>query len=145
LCTCSGGSDMATAPRFWRENPSRYNLMGFKCNSCGRHYFPPRAICPVCHRKSVGKMEKVKLRGTGKVFSFTDVHEGLEDIALHKPYIVAIVELDEGPRVTAQIIDCEACDIQIGTPVRATMRKLSEEGPSGVIHYGYKFAPVKEK
>jgi hypothetical protein len=33
----------------------------------------------------------------------------------------------------------------IGTKVRVTMRKLSEEGPSGVIHYGYKFIPVPEK
>ena len=136
---------MATAPRFWRQNPSRYNLMGMKCNNCGRHYFPPRAICPVCHRKSVGKLETAKLRGTGKIFSVTEVYEGMEELSSNKPYMMAIVELDEGPKVTAQIIDCEACELEIGTPVRVTMRKLSEEGPSGVIHYGYKFVPVKNK
>ena len=136
---------MATAPRFWRENPSRYNLVGFKCNSCGKTYFPPRAICPVCHRKSVGKIEVVKLRGTGKIFSLTEVHEGLEELTLQKPYVLAMVEMDEGPKITGQVIDCDACDLQIGTPVRATMRKLSEEGSSGVIHYGYKFAPVRER
>jgi len=136
---------MATAPRFWRENPSRYNLVGFKCNSCGRSYFPRRAICPICHRKSVGKMEPIKLKGTGKIFSLTEVHEAPEGLALQKPYVVAMVEFDEGPKVTGQVIDCEACDLQVGTPVRVTLRKLSEEGPSGIIHYGYKFIPVREK
>ena len=136
---------MATAPRFWRENPSRYNLVGFKCHSCGRTFFPPRAICPVCHRKSVGKMEKVKLRGEGKVFSFTEVQEGLEELTVQRPYILAMVEMDEGARVTGEIIDCETCDIQIGTRVRVALRKLSEEGPSGIIHYGYKFVANREK
>lgn len=136
---------MATAPRFWRENPSRYNLVGFKCLSCGRTYFPPRAICPVCHRKSVGKIEKVKLKGDGKVFSFTEVQESLEELSMQKPYILALVEMDEGAKVTGQVIDCEVGDVQIGTRVRATMRKLSEEGPSGIIHYGYKFVPIREK
>lgn len=136
---------MATAPRFWRENPSRYNMVGVKCNSCGRHFFPPRAICPVCHRKSLGKIERVRLKGEGKIFSVTEVHEGLEELALQRPYILAMVEMDEGVKVTGQVIDCEACDLEIGTPVRTTMRKLSEEGPSGVIHYGYKFVPIQPK
>jgi len=136
---------MATAPRFWRENPSRYNLVGFKCNSCGRYYFPRRAICPVCHRKSVGRIEEVKLKGSGRIFSFSEVHDGLEEMAVQKPYVVAMVELDEGPRVTGQVIDCDPAELQIGTPVRAVLRKLSEEGPSGIIHYGYKFIPVKQK
>jgi uncharacterized OB-fold protein len=93
----------------------------------------------------MGKIERVKLKGEGKIFSFTEVQDGLEELNLQKPYIVAMVELDEGARVTGQIIDCDACDISIGTPVRATLRKLSDEGASGVIHYGYKFVPIREK
>ncbi len=135
---------MPTAPRFWRENPSRYNLVGLKCNNCGRTYFPSRAICPVCHRKSVGKMEEVKLKGTGKVYTVTTVEDCLDDQAMLKPYVLAIVEMDEGAKITGQVIDCECCDVQIGTPVRAVLRKLSEEGSAGVIHYGYKFVPIRE-
>ncbi|MCU0859007.1 MAG: Zn-ribbon domain-containing OB-fold protein [Thermoplasmata archaeon] len=135
---------MATAPRYWRENPSRYNLLGFKCNSCGKTYFPPRAICPICHRKSFGKMEPVKLKGEGAIYAFSEVHEGLEELSMQRPYIVAMVELDEGAKVTGQVIDCDACDLKIGTRVRMALRKLSEEGPSGIIHYGYKFVPVPE-
>lgn len=136
---------MANAPRFWRENPSRYNMMGFKCNSCGRSYFPPRAICPLCHRKSVGKIETIKLKGEGRVFSFTEVHEGLEELSMQRPYVIAMVEMDEGPRITGQVIDCDPCELKIGARVRVALRKLSDEGPSGVIHYGYKFVPVREK
>lgn len=136
---------MATAPRFWRQNPSRYNMVGIRCDSCGRNFFPPRAICPVCHRKSVGKMVPVKYKGEGEVYSFTEVHEGLDEKSSLRPYMVAMVELDEGPKVTGQVIDCDPCDLQIGTRVRAVLRRLSEEGSAGVIHYGYKFVPVKEK
>ena len=135
---------MATAPRFWRENPSRYNMVGFKCNSCGRYNFPPRMICPVCRRKSVGKIEPVHLKGTGRIFSFTEVHEGMDEHNLQKPYVLAMVKLDEDTMVTGQVIDCDIKDISIGTSVRATLRKLSEEGSAGVIHYGYKFIPVCE-
>ena len=52
---------MAVA-RFWRENASRYNLIGTKCGVCGRAYFPPRSVCPTCHRQSIGKMEPYKLK-----------------------------------------------------------------------------------
>jgi uncharacterized OB-fold protein len=136
---------MATAPRFWRQNPSRYNLVGVKCGSCGKVFFPPRAICPVCRRKSVGKIEPFKLKWEGTVYSFTEVHEGLDEKAIQKPYLVAMVEMDDGPRITGQVIDCETCDLQIGTRVRTVLRRLSEEGPSGIIHYGYKFVPLKDE
>lgn len=144
MSMCSGGYRMATAPRFWRQNPSRYNLVGVKCGGCGKVFFPPRAICPVCHRRSVGKIEPYKLKGEGTVYSFTEVHEGLDEKAAQRPYFVAMVEMDEGPRITGQVIDCDACDLAIGTRVRTVLRRLSEEGPSGVIHYGYKFVPLGE-
>lgn len=136
---------MATAPRFWRENPSRYNLVGVRCNNCGRYFFPPRTICPECHRKSVGKLERVKLKGEGRIFSLTEVYDAPDEFSMQKPYVVAMVELAEGARVTGQVIDCDMCELDIGTPVRVTLRKIGEEGPSGVIHYGYKFVPIKEK
>jgi uncharacterized OB-fold protein len=94
-----------TVARFWRENEPRYNLTGAKCGSCGRLYFPPRTVCPVCHRKSIGKMERFKLKGTGEVFSFSVVDESLKKKELQKPYIIAIIQKDEGIRITGQIIN----------------------------------------
>lgn len=131
-----------TAPRYWRENPSRYNLIGVRCGSCGKMFFPPRSVCPDCHRKSIGKMEKVRLKGEGEVYSFSVVHDAPSQFEIIKPYVMAMIKLDEGIMISAQVIDCEPSEVDIGMRVRSTMRRLGDEGPGGVIHYGYKFAPV---
>lgn len=89
-------------------------------------------------------MESIKLCGTGKVVSYSVVHDAPEDFEMQKPYIIAIVEMKDGARLTAPIIDCDECDIKIGMEVEATFRKLGEEGKAGVIHYGYKFRPTNE-
>lgn len=131
-----------SVPRFWREAASRYNLIGAVCKCCKKVYFPPRRICVECHRASIGKMEKIKLSGEGKVISYTTIHNPQKGFEQQVPYNIAIIELNEGVRITAQIIECKREDIKIGMKVRAVFRKLSEEGKRGIIHYGYKFVPV---
>lgn len=128
-------------PRYWRENPSRYNLIGKRCENCRSVYFPPREICPRCRRKSIGKMKSFKLSGKGKVYSFTVVHDPMPDFVLMKPYIMAMVEMEEGVRLTGQVVDCDPAKMSIGLEVEATFRKLGQEGGSGIIRYGYKFRP----
>lgn len=132
---------MPTA-RFWRENPSRYNLKASRCGVCGRVSFPPRSICPVCHRKSIGKMEEIKLKGEGEVYSFSVVHDAPLQFDIIKPYVIAMVRMDEGIMLTSQIIDCEPSEVRIGMKVHTTLRKLGEDGAAGVISYGYKFVPM---
>ena len=132
---------MATA-RYWRENPSRYNLMASKCGTCGKVYIPPRGVCPVCHRKSIGKMTPLKLKGEGVVYTYTVVHEAPAEFEMLKPYLVAMVQMDEGVMLTSQLIDVDPAEVRIGMRVRATMRRVGEDGPAGVIYYGYKFAPI---
>ena len=128
-------------PRFWREIPSRYNLIGTKCGSCNTVDFPPRAVCPKCGRKSLGRMARVKVAGKGTVVSYTVIHDAPAAFELMKPYVLAIVELDEGARLTSQIIDVEPDQVKIGMRVESAFRKLGAEGEAGVIHYGYKFRP----
>jgi uncharacterized protein len=132
--------------RFWRETPRRYNLGGSKCLICKTVYFPPRLVCPTCthHRQSIGKMEPFQLSGDGEVFSFTVVHDPAEGFELQVPYVVALVRTVEGPVLTGQVVDIEPSEARIGLKVKATFRKLREEGKAGVIHYGYKFAPVDD-
>lgn len=132
--------------RFWRETPRRYNLGGSKCTNCGTVYFPPRGVCPACtsHRQSIGKMIPFPLTGEGEVFSYTVVHEAAEGFEMQVPYVVALVKTPEGPVLTGQVVDVGPEEVRIGLRVRATFRKLREEGKAGVIHYGYKFAPVDE-
>ena len=132
--------------RFWRETPRRYNLGGSKCTICSTVYFPPRLVCPTCthHRQSIGKMVPFQLSGDGEVFSFTIVHDPAEGFEMQVPYVVALVRTVEGPILTGQVVDIGPEEARIGLKVRATFRKLREEGKAGVIHYGYKFAPVDE-
>ncbi len=128
--------------RFWRENESRYNMYGKKCGVCQAVYFPARDMCPKCRRESMGKMKKVQLTGKGKVISYSTVHDGLPAFHMQVPYTIAIIELEEGTKITGQIVDCKEGCVEIGSEVKSVFRKLGEEGKSGVIHYGYKFKLV---
>ena len=82
------------------------------------------------------------LSGRGEVYSFTtmyNVPQGYED---QKPYTVALVKLEDGPMVTAQLTDVASEDVKIGMAVEMVTRKLREDGPEGQIIYGYKFRPL---
>lgn len=126
-------------PRFWREIPQRYNLIGNQCGACNRIYFPPRESCPYCRRKSMDKMKNVKLSGKGKIVTYSIIHVAPEQFEGQAPYPIAVIKLDEGPRITAQIVDCDIDDVKIGVRVQSTFRKIQEDGYIGAIYYGYKF------
>ncbi len=88
---------------------------------------------------------------TGKVITYTILRNiandpGKEDVDVlvaNAPMIIAIVELDDGKRVTSQIVDCEIDEVMIDSKVEAVFRKVREQGKEGVIEYGYKFRLVK--
>lgn len=132
--------------RFWRETPRRYNLAGSRCMECGSVYFPPRSVCPTCpqHRRSIERMAPHQLSGRGEVVSYTVVHEAARGFEMQVPYVLALVKTVEGPVLTGQVVDVAPAEVGIGLKVRATFRKLREEGKAGVIHYGYKFTPVAD-
>ncbi|MCL4324989.1 MAG: Zn-ribbon domain-containing OB-fold protein [Candidatus Thermoplasmatota archaeon] len=132
--------------RFWRETLRRYNLGASKCPDCETVFFPPRPVCPRCavHRKSIAKMEPCQLSGHGKVYSYTIVHEAADGFEMQVPYVLAMVQMSEGPMLTGQIVDVEPSQVKEGLEVKASFRKLREEGEGGVIHYGYKFAPASQ-
>jgi hypothetical protein len=130
--------------RFWREIPQRYNIIGNKCGSCERVFFPPREACPHCRRKSFGKMEDIKLRGKGEIVTYTIIHVGPEAFEKQVPYPIAIIKLEEGPQITAQIVDCNIDEVKIGMKAESTFRRIQEDGYTGAIYYGYKFKLVKE-
>jgi uncharacterized OB-fold protein len=82
--------------------------------------------------------ERYTFSGLGTVYSFTTVTEAPEGFEDQAPYVVALIKLDEGPMLTAQITDFDG-EIAIGDRVEMVTRKLTTEGPRGVIVYGYKF------
>jgi len=128
-------------PRLWRHIPTRYNLIGTECKTCGELYFPPRTTCPTCRRD--GRIVERKFKGTGKVITYTTIYSASAAFHRQTPYVLAIVKLDEGPQLTGQIV-CDPDEVKIGMKVRSVFRKLGEDGPEGVIYYGTKFVPITE-
>jgi uncharacterized OB-fold protein len=76
--------------------------------------------------------------GKGEVYSFTTVQDAPAGFEEQAPYMLAIIKLDEGPMVTAQLTDIDG-PVEIGMRVEMVTRKLRDEGPQGMILYGYKF------
>lgn len=121
--------------RHHREISQRYRLEAYKCKKCGKIHFPPRLVCDKCGGR---EFEALRLKGEGKIFSYTVIRVPPFEFKALAPYAVGIIELDEGVRMTCQIVDCEFDEIEIGERVRIEFRKVSEDGKSGVIYYGYK-------
>lgn len=86
--------------------------------------------------------EQFTFSGTGEIYSFTTLQEIPEGYDEQAPYILALVKLDEGPLLTAQITDLDDQPLAIGDRVEMVTRKLTTEGPKGVIVYGYKFRKI---
>jgi uncharacterized OB-fold protein len=73
--------------------------------------------------------------------SYSVVHQGQKGFDPQVPYVMAMVGFEGGVTVLGQIVDCDVEDVEIGMEVKPVFRRVREEGESGVIHYGYKFAP----
>lgn len=127
-----------TVARYWRKIPQRYNLIGTKCETCGGVFFPPRNICPHCRRE--GKIVPFKFSGRGTILTYSVLYSASEQYCDVKPYVLAIIELEEGTRLTSHVI-CEPEEVYIGMKVHSVFRVLDREGSDGVIHYGTKFVP----
>ncbi len=123
----------------WRTRQQRYSLQGEICPDCSRAIFPPRDVCPYCS-EAAGPLHTMS--GRGEVYSYTKMFSVPDGFLAQRPYTVALVKLEEGPMVTAQLTDISDEDVEIGMPVEMVTRKLREEGDSGEIVYGYKFRPL---
>ncbi|VVB66289.1 Uncharacterised protein [Candidatus Gugararchaeum adminiculabundum] len=121
----------------WRRIPERYRMAGSLCENCRQNFFPRRTFCPICRRK--GKIVDKQMSGKGKVFAYSLVTAPPVGYEGEIPYILAIIELDEGPKVTAQIVDCKCDKLEIGTKVKSAFRRITEDGDEGIIYYGFKF------
>ena len=125
--------------RHWRLQQQRYGLVGEVCPHCEEKIFPPRDVCPNCAQEA--KTPYV-FSGKGEVFSYTTVYDPPEGYEANAPYTVALIKLEEGPLITAQLTDVDNGKVEIGTPVEMVTRKLREDGERGMLVYGYKFRPV---
>ncbi|MCZ6645230.1 MAG: Zn-ribbon domain-containing OB-fold protein [SAR324 cluster bacterium] len=97
-----------------------------RCKDCSKTYFPPRPFCPACASRSV---EVIKASGKGTLYSYIINHRpapGFEDEA---PYAIAVVELEEGPRLMSNIVDCEQTPeaLQLDMALEVTFEQVNEE------------------
>lgn len=126
--------------RHWRLKNQRYQLVGEVCPHCDAKIFPPRDVCPECGGEA---KEQYTFSGRGKVYSYTTVYDAPVGFQENAPYTVAMIKLDEGPMVTAQMTDLGDKPVEVGTPVEMVTRRLRTDGDErGMLVYGYKFRPA---
>ena len=127
-------------PRHWRLKQQRYALVGEVCPHCDAKIFPPRDVCPNCGGEA---KTQYAFSGKGKVYSYTIMRDAPAGYEENIPYTVAVVALDEGPKVTAQLTDLGEQPVEIGMPVEMVTRRIRQDGDEhGMLVYGYKFRPV---
>jgi uncharacterized OB-fold protein len=103
--------DELTAP-FW-EACRRGVLEVSACGDCGHCFLPPGPCCPRCWS---ARLEQRGVSGRGHVVSFV-VYRRSYHAGMPAPYVVALVELVEGPRLISNIVDCAPEDVVIDMPV----------------------------
>ena len=123
-------------PRDWRHRRERYQFIGGRCCECGAVHFPLRRVCPECGSADT---EERRFCGRGEVYSYSVVYKAPAGFEGYVPYVVALIKLEEGPLVTAQLTEVEPEDVSVGMPVECVVRKWRERGTDGLITYGYKF------
>jgi uncharacterized OB-fold protein len=132
-------------PTYSRTIPQRYALIGDRCRSCGAVNLPRGVCCTKCGKGL--ESDPVKLSGRGKIYSFTTISRGGSppEFSTQQTFVgaypVAVIELDEGPKIVGQMADCRAEELKIGLEVESVFRRLYED--EGMIRYGVKFRPTR--
>lgn len=120
---------------FW-AGTARGVLLLPHCGDCGFSWYP-RPFCPACG----GVVERVPATGAGTVYSYTIVRKARGAFRELTPYVVAYVELAEGPRILSNIIDCDPERIRVGLPVRLVFDEPGDD-PEAPRLFRFKPAPA---
>lgn len=126
-----------SVPLYWRLKKQRYNLVGVRCTACGEKHFPPRLICLGCGSDAP---EPFRFAGSGAVVSYTIIQTAPSGFEGAVPYCIALIKLDEGPTISAELIDFG--NAAIGKRVKLAFRKQGKS-KNGVIHYSFKFLTIE--
>jgi uncharacterized OB-fold protein len=110
---------------YW-EGTKKRELRIQRCRDCEQYYFYPRPLCPRCLSRNV---EWITVSGRGRLHTFTVNYRARRGSPFDGPYVIAIVELDEGPRVMSNLVEIDpdptklCCDM----PVEVVFHDLSDE------------------
>jgi uncharacterized protein len=99
-----------------------------ECRECRRLWHPPLPACPNCHGHCHGShLGWREVSGDGTIYSYTVVtHPTHVAFADQVPYVVAIVELAEGPWLVTGVTGCAPDEVRVGLPVRACFREIAD-------------------
>ncbi len=125
--------------RHWRQRGARYRLEGQRHRTTGVVRFPAQTLGL---GEEPNDWELVALSGRGEIYSFSVLRQPPDGYEAFAPYPVALVRLEEGPLVSAQLTDCGEADLSIGQAVEMVTRQLVDSGEDHMLVYGYKFRPV---
>ncbi len=115
--------DPESAP-FWSAARERAFLIRH-CSACGRNHFYPRHSCPHCWSE---QCEWRRASGRGRIYSYTVIHHNdVPPFHEQVPYIVALIDLEEGVRVTSNIVECTPEVVHVGLPVEVVYERVSDE------------------
>jgi uncharacterized OB-fold protein len=108
---------------FW-EGCRRHELLIQRCALCHAFWFPPSILCQECLST---EWNWTKTSGRGRVYSFVVFHRIYHTgFASEIPYVVAVVELEEGPRLMSNIIGCDPHTVHCEMPVEVVFEDVSE-------------------
>lgn len=107
---------------FW-EGLQKKELLIQRCDHCQKHIFYPRSICPYCFAEDISW---IKSTGLGHIYSYTVVHQAFGAFKEQAPFVVGIVELDEGVRMMTRILG-DRKHIVIGNPVEIVYKMIDDD------------------
>jgi uncharacterized OB-fold protein len=93
----------------YQQGLGKGQFLGLKCDTCGAYTFPPRGVCGDCGGSA---LEVAEMKGEGTLRSFTVIRVAPE--GMKPPYIVALVELDEGPWAIGNLVDMNLDEADMG-------------------------------
>jgi hypothetical protein len=115
-------ADNVSAP-YWKAG-SEGRLLVQECPTCGNRQWYPRAVCTACGADP----EWLECSGKGIVHTFTVVRQfGMKPFRDEVPYVVAMIDLEEGPRMMGAVTDCEPDAVRIGMPVEVHFVEAAED------------------
>jgi uncharacterized OB-fold protein len=111
--------------RAWWEGAGRGELVLQRCRDCGVVQHRPRGLCVSCLSDGI---EHFVASGRGRIHTYSIVRQNqMPAFRDAVPYVVAYVELEEGPQVLANVVDCDPESVSIGMPVRVDFVKTGRE------------------
>jgi uncharacterized OB-fold protein len=109
---------------FWQA-AHRHELILQHCQQCGSYHYPAGPFCSECLSD---KLEWKKVTGRGVVYTWTVFHRVYHPAFTGDvPYAVVVIELEEGPRMISNLVDCKLADVKIGMPVEVIFEDISDE------------------